>query len=64
METTGEAGRIHISDATATLLQQGGRGHWLEKREASIVAKGKGKLQVCLLPPTRKHIDVNNWSLT
>lgn len=46
MESTGEPGRIHVSDVTAMLLQEGGKGHWLKQRETSIVAKGKGKLQV------------------
>jgi class 3 adenylate cyclase len=32
METTGEAGRIHISQQTADELIEAGKGHWLRVR--------------------------------
>lgn len=44
-------GRIQISDETAMLLQERGKGHWLKKRESSVVAKGKGKLQTYWASP-------------
>lgn len=45
MESTGEAGRIHVSEETAKLLEVRGKGRWLTPRATSIVAKGKGTLQ-------------------
>ena len=48
MESTGRAGRIHISQETAELLISSGKGAWLTKREDKIVAKGKG-MQNCQL---------------
>ena len=47
IESTGEAGRIQVSEATAELLHQAGKQHWLTKRDGKITAKGKGELQVC-----------------
>jgi class 3 adenylate cyclase len=45
VETTGEQGRIHISQETADLIIAAGKEHWLHKREEKVVAKGKGELQ-------------------
>ena len=44
IETTGKANRIHISQETGDLLQQHGKGHWLQIRHEKVEAKGKGKL--------------------
>lgn len=44
LETTGKPGRIHLSHATASLLEKSGKGHWIKKRSDSVEAKGKGKL--------------------
>ena len=44
MESTGEKGRIQCSAATAALLKQAGKEHWLTPREGKIVAKGKGEM--------------------
>jgi hypothetical protein len=45
MESSGEPGKIHISQATATLVASAGKGHWLVPRETLVEAKGKGKMQ-------------------
>ena len=45
MESNGVANRIHVSEATARLLQEGGKGSWLTEREEMIEAKGKGKMK-------------------
>ena len=45
MESNGEAGRIHISKATADLLTARGRSAWIQPREGMINAKGKGFIQ-------------------
>lgn len=45
MESTGEAGRIHVSLETAQILMKFGKRKWLNEREDQIVAKGKGSLK-------------------
>ena len=45
MESNGQKGRIHVSEDTAKLLEEGGKSHWLTAREDKIQAKGKGELQ-------------------
>jgi class 3 adenylate cyclase len=45
VETTGEKGRIHVSQETADLLVAAGKSKWVKKREEKVVAKGKGELQ-------------------
>ena len=55
MESTGLRNKIHISQETADLLREAGKGHWIEERKDIVVAKGKGALQtywygvVCIL---------------
>ena len=44
MESNGQKNRIHISQATADILIDKGKRHWLTQREDVIEAKGKGKL--------------------
>ena len=44
MESNGEKGRIQCSEATASALRKGGKGHWLVPREDMVVAKGKGEM--------------------
>lgn len=36
MESNGKPGKIHLSEATAALLRQHGKGHWLELREDKV----------------------------
>ena len=45
MESNGQDGRIHVSEATARLLMSAGKEHWLAKREDLVQAKGKGSMQ-------------------
>jgi Adenylate and Guanylate cyclase catalytic domain len=45
METTGEAGRIHVSQVTAEILVAAGKGKWVTQRQDQVIAKGKGALQ-------------------
>ena len=42
MESTGERGRIQISQSTAELLIAAGKKHWLRPRNEAVTAKGKG----------------------
>ena len=45
MESTGKKGRIQVSHTTATLLIDGGMGHWVTPRTSLVQAKGKGTMQ-------------------
>ncbi|KAL3938937.1 MAG: hypothetical protein SGBAC_006242 [Bacillariaceae sp.] len=45
IETTGRRDKIHISQETAELVIQAGKSKWMERRNDTIVAKGKGEMQ-------------------
>lgn len=45
MESTGTPNAVQISQSTADLIIESGKGHWLRKREEPVQAKGKGKVQ-------------------
>lgn len=45
MESTGEPGRIQVSEATAHLLRKANKEDWLTPRKDLVYAKGKGNLQ-------------------
>jgi Adenylate and Guanylate cyclase catalytic domain len=45
MESTGERGRIQCTQETAELLIAAGRERWLEPRQETVHAKGKGQMQ-------------------
>jgi class 3 adenylate cyclase len=45
MESNGLPRRIHCTEATADLLVQAGKYHWVTKRDTMIEVKGKGLLQ-------------------
>lgn len=45
MESTGKRGSVQCSQATADVLTEGGKGHWIKPREEKVHAKGKGELQ-------------------
>ena len=39
MESTGKRSKIHISDATASILRAAGKEHWLTPREDAITVR-------------------------
>lgn len=45
MESTGLKNRIQVSQETADLIIAGGKANWVELREDTVHAKGKGELQ-------------------
>ena len=51
IESTGQRNRIHISQETATLLEEAGKGHWLQPRDDLVVAKGKGEMKTYWIVP-------------
>ena len=50
MESNGIKNKIHISESTAQLLRESGKGSWLVPRDELIEAKGKGKMQTYVSP--------------
>jgi len=58
MESTGERDRIQVSPATAALLREAGKEHWLTARGEKIDVKGKGQMDTFWLQPqprTKHH---------
>jgi Adenylate and Guanylate cyclase catalytic domain len=51
MESNGMPMQIQVSDATAALLRQSNKGHWLNLRADKVDAKGKGEMQTYWLTP-------------
>jgi len=51
MESNGQRDMVHISQATADLLEKAGKGHWVTPREDVIVAKGKGEMKTYWIKP-------------
>jgi hypothetical protein len=45
IESTGERNKTQVSQATAELLSKAGKSHWIERRQDTVVAKGKGELE-------------------
>ncbi|GKY98676.1 hypothetical protein MPSEU_000823900 [Mayamaea pseudoterrestris] len=45
MESTGQRDRVQVSEATANLLIEAGKGSWVTPREDLVSAKGKGQMQ-------------------
>jgi class 3 adenylate cyclase len=45
MESKGERNRVHCSEVTAMLLMAAGLDHWIQKREETVMVKGKGEMQ-------------------
>jgi class 3 adenylate cyclase len=60
IETTGAPNRIHLSQATADLLVVAGKGHWVDPRTHTVVAKGKGQLQTFWLRLAAKSVLSSN----
>jgi hypothetical protein len=56
VEASGEPGRIHISEETATLLRKAGKRKWLEKRHPKIETKAKGALQTFWLDISKRRV--------
>ena len=54
MESHGKAGLIQVSQATATLIQDAGKGQWVRKREDKVKAKGKGQLETYWVNPSNR----------
>jgi hypothetical protein len=53
MESSSQPHNIQVSQKTATLVIEGGRGHWLTARKDLANAKEKGLLQTYWLDPKR-----------
>ncbi|KAL7569519.1 hypothetical protein ACA910_013893 [Epithemia clementina (nom. ined.)] len=51
MESTGVSNRIQVSQKTADLLRDAGKGEWLTARSDIVEAKGKGRLQTYWVEP-------------
>jgi len=45
METTGERNKIQISNVTASILREKGKGKWIKPRLETVLVKGKGHIQ-------------------
>lgn len=45
MESTGQRDFIQVSESTAVLLIEAGKGHWVKPREDSVAVKGKGLMK-------------------
>ncbi len=44
IESTGQAGKVHVSKVTADLLMEHGKAHWLQATGQSVVATGRGEI--------------------
>jgi Adenylate and Guanylate cyclase catalytic domain/3'5'-cyclic nucleotide phosphodiesterase len=51
MESSGIPGRIHVSVATAALLEEAGKAHWVSPRQEVVFLKGKGNQQTYFAHP-------------
>lgn len=60
MESTGERDRIQLSQATADILRDAGKGHWLKARETPVVAKGKGQMQTYWFEPINSRRSISS----
>lgn len=52
MESTGVRDCIQVSQATADLLIDGGKGYWIRPRDTMVHAKGKGEMQTFWIDPS------------
>ncbi|CAB9505284.1 Receptor-type guanylate cyclase gcy [Seminavis robusta] len=64
MESMGEAGKIHLSEACAEALRKEGKGSWVEKREDSVFAKGVGALSTYWLVYGMNRVETEEQSET
>lgn len=56
MESTGVRGKIQVSEATAAILREHGRDHWLMQRADAVKAKGKGVLKTFWANPKMRNL--------
>jgi class 3 adenylate cyclase len=52
MESSSQPNRLQVSQKTAELVVEAGKGHWLTARKDLVNAKGKGLLQMYWLDPS------------
>lgn len=57
MESSGEAGRVHVSKETADLLIAAGREDMLEETKNIVTAKGKGEVVTYWLKPSARKVN-------
>jgi class 3 adenylate cyclase len=62
VESTGEPGRIHMSQETADLIIKGGKQAWVQRRGQQVTAKGKGTMQTFWLTLTEERMSTNHSS--
>ena len=55
IEATGERNRIHMSQDTADLINDAGKGHWLTERADTVTPKGKGEMQTFWLDSEKNN---------
>jgi class 3 adenylate cyclase len=51
LETSGEGNKIHVSETTATLIQEAGHDNWVRQREDFVHLKGKGAMKTFWVNP-------------
>ncbi len=59
MESTGERGRIQLSQSTADLLIAAGKERWLRPRDDTVTAKGKGVMYTYWLEMDGQRAEMN-----
>jgi class 3 adenylate cyclase len=64
MQTTGDINRIQISQATANLLQEAKKSHWIQPRDNPVAVKGKGLIQTYWVDPHKSHAEDEEEVLT
>lgn len=57
MESTGEKGKIQISDATAKELDRFDKSNWQKERIGGVEAKGKGTMKTHWLIPSQTKLN-------
>jgi hypothetical protein len=57
-------GRIQVSQTTADLIRSAGKGHWVQPRQDTVVAKGLGALKTFWLEQETKQQAVDSTNRT
>jgi hypothetical protein len=60
MESTGEPNRVQGSKEYADLLKAAGKSDWVDSRESTVVAKGKGVLETFWISPPSDQSNTHN----